>query len=228
MTLHNAAVSVHMKENPTYFLGQICVSFLTCDSKDEDEKPQETKGKFASRTATERGSKFSNLKTKIVEAHSSLPRSITKHGDEATSIQLEKMISCKSLCELELEEVKGFMDLGFVFDTENMSKRMMSVLPGLQRLELGKKEDQNGLSDDFSSSVLYDDGNEMGIGEKEVEENGKRKIRRPYLSEAWLIKRSDSPLVNLGTPSVCSGADMKKHVKYWAKNVASAIQKHSC
>jgi hypothetical protein len=29
------------------------------------------------------------------------------------------------------------------------------------------------------------------------EEEEKREIMRPYLSEAWLIKRPDSPLLNL-------------------------------
>ncbi|MCL7043829.1 hypothetical protein MKW94_016938 [Papaver nudicaule] len=41
----------------------------------------------------------------------------------------------KSLSDLEFEELKGFMDLGFVFSEED---RNSSLIPGLQRL--GNKE----------------------------------------------------------------------------------------
>ena len=47
--------------------------------------------------------------------------------------RLRKSMSCKTLGELELEEVKGSVDLGFVFKKENICSRMMSVVPGLQR-----------------------------------------------------------------------------------------------
>lgn len=114
-------------------------------------------------------------------------------------------MSCRSLKELELEEVKGFVDLGFVFKKEHMSPRMMSLLPGLQRLSLFRNKRQK---------------EEEGKEEEETE----RGIIRPYLSEAWLIKRPDSPLLNLKIPRVCAAADMKKHLKFWARTVASVLQ----
>ena len=115
-------------------------------------------------------------------------------------------MSCRSSLELELEEVKGFMDLGFEFSKEHLSPRMMSVIPGLQRLEVVLQEDE--------------ERGEGGETEGDVR-------RRPYLSEAWLIKRPDSPLLNLRLPRVSAAADMKKHLRFWARTVASVIQQES-
>lgn len=124
----------------------------------------------------------------------------------ATSARkLRKSMSCRTLGELELDEVKGFMDLGFTFKKEYLSPRMMSVIPGLQRL---------GVTDDATETV--------GANYIEAEEE-KRDIMRPYLSEAWLIKRPDSPLLNIKIPKRCSSANMKKHLLFWAKTVASEI-----
>lgn len=99
--------------------------------------------------------------------------------------------SCKSLWELEEEELRGFMDLGFSFKEEEVSSHVMQILPALQRL--GAEE--------------------------------KRLINRPYLSEAWLINRPDSPLFNLRMPSHsdASMADMKRHLRCWARTVADEI-----
>ncbi|XP_031126566.1 uncharacterized protein LOC116028865 isoform X2 [Ipomoea triloba] len=108
---------------------------------------------------------------------------------------------CKSLGELELEEVKGFMDLGFIFDKEQTSKKMMSVLPGLQRLQLINE-----------------------IKDKDDMESGRV---RPYLSEAWLIKSPNSPLLNLRMPRASAAVDMKRHLKHWAKTVATVIHQES-
>lgn len=123
--------------------------------------------------------------------------------------RLHKTMSCKTLGELELEEVKGFMDLGFIFKKENLSPRMMSLVPGLQRLG------------DINEAVKDD--------ESEEEEEGKEKrvVRRPYLSEAWFIKRSDSPLLNLRMPRASTADDMKKNIRFWARTVASVVQQES-
>lgn len=118
--------------------------------------------------------------------------------------RLHKTMSCKTLGELELEEVKGFMDLGFIFKKENLSPRMMSLVPGLQRLG----EIKEAVKDDES---------------EEEEGKEKRVVRRPYLSEAWFIKRSDSPLLNLRMPRASTADDMKKNIRFWARTVASAV-----
>ena len=112
-------------------------------------------------------------------------------------------MSCKSLGELELEEVKGFMDLGFEFTREDLSPQMVKLVPGLQRFKT--RMDRQNLEDD-------DD------------DDKKRDIARPYLSEAWTINRPNSPLLNLRMPRVSSTTDMKNHLRSWARTVAIEIQ----
>lgn len=123
-------------------------------------------------------------------------------------IKLNKSKSCRSLGELELEEVKGFIDLGFEFKRENLSPQMVTLLPGLQRLGIPINKQKQ-------------------LEEKNDDEDHKRDKSRPYLSEAWTIKRPNSPLLQLRMPKVSSTSDMKKHLKFWAKTVASEIQQES-
>ncbi|KAM2560756.1 hypothetical protein COP2_012763 [Malus domestica] len=61
--------------------------------------------------------------------------------------------------DLQFEELKGFIDLGFVFSEEDKDSNLVSIIPRLQRL--GKKDDSRDESFDESA------------------------ITRPYLSEAW-------------------------------------------
>lgn len=133
-------------------------------------------------------------------------------------MRLQKTMSCKTLSELELEEVKGFMDLGFKFNKDNLSPITMSVVPGLHRIVRPKKEaaqDEAQLDDD----EIYEDDDD----DDELEENDAG-VMRPYLSESWLIKRPDSPLLNLKLPTTYTTTDMKKHLRYWARTVASVIR----
>lgn len=127
---------------------------------------------------------------------------------------LKKTMSCKSLGELELEELRGFMDLGFIFRKEHISKRMISVIPGLQRLEIVISEDDEKVCKD-SEPILAE------------EDDDKREIVRPYLSEAWLIKRPDSPFLNMRIPRISKASDMKKHLRHWAKTVANVVMQES-
>ncbi|XP_061338465.1 uncharacterized protein LOC133285271 isoform X2 [Gastrolobium bilobum] len=136
---------------------------------DSIDKKEETKERFARM----------KLLGNRIRSHSSSPSSQNRNRKcrkrVTTTRKLQKSMSCRTLGELELDEVKGFMDLGFIFKKENLCPRMMSVVPGLQRLE------------------------------------------------AWLIKRPDSPLLNLRIPKPSSSANMKKHLRFWAKTVASEI-----
>lgn len=136
--------------------------------------------------------------------------------------RLQKSMSCKSLGELELEEVQGFMDLGFIFKKENLSPRMMSLVPGLQRLGVCKHKESTKLND--IDEAVKDDETET-----EQEEKQKGAVRRPYLSEAWFIRRSDSPLLNLrmSTRTSTDDDDMKKHIRFWARTVASVVCQES-
>uniref|UniRef100_A0A3Q7IN70 Uncharacterized protein n=2 Tax=Solanum lycopersicum TaxID=4081 RepID=A0A3Q7IN70_SOLLC len=118
------------------------------------------------------------------------------------------MSNYKSFGDLELEELRGFMDLGFTFRKEHISKRMINVIPGLQRREIVICE-----CEDTKAIV--------------AEEEDKREIVRPYLSEAWLIKRPNSPLLNMRIPRISAPSDMKKHLRYWAKTVATVVRQES-
>lgn len=189
---------------------------------DEREFKQETK---PTETERERRPRRLNLIDCKSRSHSTSPSSQKRsknlmRNNDRGGIRLQKTMSCKSLCELELEEVKGFMDLGFRFSKDHLSKRMMSLIPGLQRLEPFKIEDKNILKPEEVIAVVVDD-------DRTEDEKERCHIVRPYLSEAWLIKRPDSPLLNLRIPRVSTAADMKKHLMYWAKTVASAIQQES-
>ena len=108
--------------------------------------------------------------------------------------------SSKSLSDLEFEELKGFMDLGFVFSEEDQNSKLVSIVPGLQRL--GKEEQDDA----------------------EVVE-----VSRPYLSEAWEVldkrrKGLNPVLMNWRIPEFGNEMDMKDHLRFWAQTVASAVR----
>ncbi|XP_059669612.1 uncharacterized protein LOC132314820 [Cornus florida] len=125
----------------------------------------------------------------------------------------------KSLSELEFEELKGFMDLGFVFSEEDKDSNLVSIIPGLQRL--GRKVDHSG-------------GGGGGGGDEEEEETGRAidesAVSRPYLSEAWdemddLDQRKlEKPLMNWVIPDLRNEMDMKDHLRFWAHTVASTLR----
>ncbi|XP_039169604.1 uncharacterized protein LOC120293883 [Eucalyptus grandis] len=117
----------------------------------------------------------------------------------------------KSLSELEVEELKGFVDLGFVFlEEDRVDSSLVSIIPGLQRL--GNKI-KDGEEDD-------EDGDEkLTAGESVV-------VARPYLSEAWEWweeKRKEDPLMNWKVPALGNKTDMKESLKWWAHTVASTV-----
>ncbi|XWS12491.1 hypothetical protein CRYUN_Cryun37aG0093600 [Craigia yunnanensis] len=119
-------------------------------------------------------------------------------------ITRRKKGTSKSLSDLEFEELKGFMDLGFVFSEEdNKDSRLVKIIPGLQRL--GKKE-----------------------GEEESKEaDDKAEVSRPYLSEAWEVserRRKENPLMNWRVPALDNEIDMKDSLKWWAQSVASTVR----
>ncbi|XP_010253606.1 PREDICTED: uncharacterized protein LOC104594811 [Nelumbo nucifera] len=151
---------------------------------------------------------------------------LTYSNNDRSRRILQKTTSCKSLWELEYEEVKGFMDLGFTFDKEYLTPRMMSVIPGLQRL--GKYNDHEDEGEDYRCGMEAAEKKKFKDDEEiEVEKEEKRGVRRPYLSEAWLIKRPDSPLLNLRLPRASATAEMKKHLRFWARTVASVVRQES-
>ncbi|CAN7063066.1 unnamed protein product [Brassica rapa subsp. trilocularis] len=112
----------------------------------------------------------------------------------------------KSMSDLEFEELKGFIDLGFVFSEEDQrDSELVSILPGLQRLV--KKDDV-------------------------TEEEDMSNVNRPYLSEAWdhcggrKGKRHITPAIKWKVPAVpeVKEVELKDHLKQWAHAVASTIR----
>ncbi|KAJ6382094.1 hypothetical protein OIU77_030698 [Salix suchowensis] len=183
---------------------------LDIDSSNEEEEEEEEEDKDFNQKERKKNSFTFFITVKSKKSQKTLDVS----GSLAI---LPESMSYKSFGELELEEVKGFMDLGFIFKKEHLSPRMMSVVPGLQRLGLYQNRQNIYLRD----SNVAGDHDELIRKQEEDEEKG---IARPYLSESWLIKRPDSPLLNLRVPRVSVAADMKKHLKFWARTVASEIQ----
>ncbi|KAK4281462.1 hypothetical protein QN277_012954 [Acacia crassicarpa] len=176
--------------------------FLQGDSNDEEGKKEDR-----TRLMSVSGKRFRSL--------SYSPSTQNQRGKlrRQAKKRLRKSMSCKTLGELELEEVKGFIDMGFVFKKENISSRMMSVVPGLQRLAIRPNERAKQVID---ASETRED-NDMEPREK------KKEIKRPYLSEAWLIRRPDSPLLNMKISKLRSSEDMKRLLRFWARSVASEI-----
>ncbi|KAI3874604.1 hypothetical protein MKX03_035125 [Papaver bracteatum] len=128
--------------------------------------------------------------------------------------RMNKMKSSKSLSDLEFEELKGFMDLGFVFSEEDKNSSLVSILPGLQRL---------GKNENLSTEAQEEEG------KSGRDENNNNKSARPYLSEAWAVldnkrKEEELLLINWQVPKLNSEIAMKFHLRNWAHTVASAVR----
>ncbi|KAK8487626.1 hypothetical protein V6N11_061610 [Hibiscus sabdariffa] len=132
-----------------------------------------------------------------------------------TKITRRKKGKSKSLSDLEFEELKGFMDLGFVFSEEdNKDSRLVEIIPGLQRLR--KKEPQE------------EEEEEEGKESQEADDDDKAaEVARPYLSEAWKDsgrRKADNPLMNWRVPDLGNEIDMKDSLRWWAHTVASTVR----
>ncbi|KAJ1441869.1 hypothetical protein SESBI_01074 [Sesbania bispinosa] len=114
----------------------------------------------------------------------------------------------RSLTELEFKELKGFMDLGFVFSEEDKDSKLVSLIPGLQRLG---REDHAGQGDEEQQNI-----DETVFSDK------------PYLSEAWGVldqRKIRNPLLNWRIPARGSSEiDMKHNLRFWAHTVASMVR----
>ncbi|MED6107197.1 hypothetical protein PIB30_011767 [Stylosanthes scabra] len=112
--------------------------------------------------------------------------------------------SSKSLTELEFQELKGFMDLGFVFTEEDKDSRLVSLIPGLQRL--GREEENKNDDDEVTLASNF----------------------KPYLSEAWDFYEQreieNNSLLNWRVPAMGNENDMKHNLKSWAHTVASIVR----
>ncbi|KAJ8761840.1 hypothetical protein K2173_005412 [Erythroxylum novogranatense] len=127
------------------------------------------------------------------------------HGPSETNDTRKKRgkkTMSKSLSELEFEELKGFMDLGFVFSEEDTKSSLVSLIPGLQRLVKRDEEEKSRVRNESA-------------------------IARPYLSEAWKVldrRRNEDALVDWRLPAFSNEIDMKATLKWWAHTVASTVR----
>lgn len=118
-------------------------------------------------------------------------------------------LSCRSLSELEFQEVKGFMDLGFVFSEGDKNSNLVKIIPGLQRLGEGEKEKEK---------------------ENSVQNADNSLIKRPYLSQAWEImeykrkERAERIKWKINAAVLDNEMDMKHQLRFWAQSVASAVK----
>ncbi|CAJ2660043.1 unnamed protein product [Trifolium pratense] len=127
-----------------------------------------------------------------LEKESTDAKKVSRHT-QRTRLRKGKKFT-RSLSELEFKELKGFMDLGYVFSEEDMDSTLISLIPGLSKKE------------------------------HNVDENV---ISRPYLSEAWGLRKQKkvmNKLNNWRVPTLGNEIDMKDNLKFWAHTVASIVR----
>ncbi|CAN4105638.1 unnamed protein product [Withania somnifera] len=119
----------------------------------------------------------------------------------------------KSLSELEYEELKGFIDLGFEFSEEDVNSSLVDIIPGLQKLRKTRHSD-----DDDQPKVIF------------FEKSHDQARARPYLSEAWEVlerKKRMNPLMNWKVPETSNEIDIKHSLKWWAHTVAASVKQQN-
>ncbi|RRT58715.1 hypothetical protein B296_00028140 [Ensete ventricosum] len=133
----------------------------------------------------------------------SLPSSMEKMKAQEVLMNSRVAEAASSATFFSLTPKKNtVMDLGFTFPREKLGPQLMTTVPALQRLA------------------------EEGEGRRIHSNEGY--VKRPYLSETWRISSHGSPqfdLQMLGRSP--QGADMKKHLLFWARKVASIVRHES-
>ncbi|KAL9236849.1 hypothetical protein vseg_011472 [Gypsophila vaccaria] len=153
---------------------------------------------------------------KQTEDYSTSSSSSSSKGNLVISHTRKKKRLSKSLSDLEFEELKGFMDLGFVFSEDDKDSILGSIIPGLQRLNTKNSNIT------INSNVTINSNSKVTINS-----NG---VVRPYLSEAWEVlekKRRENinGVIKWKVPPVSNNQiDMKGYLKSWAHVVASTIK----
>lgn len=128
---------------------------------------------------------FAQVKTTISRSNSRKGGRLRRNG------------SSRSLSELEYKELKGFMDLGFVFPDEDKDSSLVSIIPGLQRL--GRKDSNNSAVP--RRPYLSEAWDVQDLNNKQ-----------PPLMVNWRI------------PAFGNEIELKHHLKFWAHTVASTVR----
>ncbi|CAI9089171.1 OLC1v1023682C1 [Oldenlandia corymbosa var. corymbosa] len=147
--------------------------------------------------------KENNFSDQSAEIEKSMKKKVSTDGGRRRKGRKGRKGISRSLSELEYEELKGFMDLGFVFTEEDRTSSLVSILPGLQRW--GNKDSND----------------------EPVNGNKDRVVSRPYLSEAWNVlnqRKVNKPMANWKIPPLCNENTVKDQLKAWAHSVASYVR----
>ncbi|KAK6917717.1 hypothetical protein RJ641_018468 [Dillenia turbinata] len=120
---------------------------------------------------------------------------LENRGSKRRTRMERRGLSSKSLTELENEELKGFMDLGFVFLDEDKDSTLVSIIPGL-KTEKEKKEGVYEISRPYLSEAW----------------DVRERIER------------EKPLMNWSVPAFSNEIDMKVHLRDWAHTMASRVR----
>ncbi|KAL1541287.1 hypothetical protein AAHA92_25529 [Salvia divinorum] len=172
-------------------------SSVVASSQDESKKQESDHVEETSTTTSTSRGEDRATKLYLVSTKTGSPTSLQKQYSRTS------MRKALSSADLELEEVKGFMDLGFDFKEHNLSSHVISLILGLQQRIKSQEQD-------------------LGIQFDLAEE----KYMRSYLSESWLVKMLDSPVI-LSLRISDDSDKLKKHLKDWARIVAATIHQES-
>ncbi|BFG24980.1 hypothetical protein CerSpe_112540 [Prunus speciosa] len=156
---------------------------------------------------------FSKRSVKQEQVPAAQTRRVHGHG-ERNRRRRRRIGPSKSLSDLEFDELKGFMDLGFVFTEEDKDSKLVSIIPGLQRLGSIGEQDRD------------EEDQRNNNNNNNTDPSSHHVVSRPYLSEAWDAldqRKKENKLVNWRIPANL-GKDMKHNLRFWAHTVASTVR----
>ncbi|KAJ4975977.1 hypothetical protein NE237_001083 [Protea cynaroides] len=109
--------------------------------------------------------------------------------------------------------------------TQHDSNRTLSRWKTMNDLEIEELQGFKDLGFRFNNEDLDSSMLKIipGLRDRSQANLNEDKVRRPYLSEAWLLQRSSVPLMPNWADRRSVG-DMKEHLKFWAQVVASNVR----
>ncbi|KAL3739859.1 hypothetical protein ACJRO7_021175 [Eucalyptus globulus] len=114
------------------------------------------------------------------------------------SSEAKRRTLTKSLSELEFEELKGFVDLGFLFlEEDRVDSSLVSIIYGLcNKIKDGEEDDEDGYE-------------KLTAGESVVPISYKT-----ITWKWWEEKRKEDPLMKWKVPSLGNETDIKESLKW--------------
>ncbi|KAJ7546784.1 hypothetical protein O6H91_08G054300 [Diphasiastrum complanatum] len=129
-----------------------------------------------------------------------VPSSTNVHLSGRPRRRRHRKHNSKGTDHIEYDEMKGFRELGFSFSQDKLTPRVISLFPGMK---VDYAEGKNYSKVSFVASTQY----------------------KLYTSPTWWTTKPNSPLYNWQFPDPHQeGVDMKAHLKFWARAVASTVR----